>query len=159
MTDFTKFTQAKSAAAPVIGAGSAVAMHYTIMLEDGTVADSTVGDEPLRFTVGDGALVEGLEQAILGLKAGDRRSLRLGPDEAFGPRDAQNIHWMPRAEFPEDMPLEPGAIIAFEMPDGDALPGAVLEITDDGVRVDFNHPLAGRTLGFEVEILAVEPVS
>lgn len=140
---------------PVIGFNSTVVMHSTITLEDGTVADTTVGAEPLRFAMGDGSLVTGLELALFGLKAGDRQSLRIGPADAFGFRDEQNIHWMERAEFPADMALEPGLIIGFATPGGEEIPGVILEVREDSVRVDFNHPLAGHEVGFEVEILEV----
>lgn len=140
---------------PVIGFNSTVVMHSTITLEDGTVADTTVGAEPLRFTMGDGSLIAGLELALFGLKAGDRQSLRIGPADAFGFRDEQNVHWMERAEFPADMTLETGMIIEFVTPSGEEIPGAIQEVREDSVQVDFNHPLAGHEISFEVEILEV----
>lgn len=140
---------------PVIGFNSTVVMHYTITLEDGTVADTTAGAEPLRFTMGDGSLIEGLELALFGLKAGDRQALRIGPADAFGFQDEENIHWMERAEFSADMALEPGMIVGFATPGGEEILGAILEVREDSVQVDFNHPLAGHEIGFEVEILEV----
>ncbi len=141
--------------APRIGHGSRVRMHYSITLEDGTVADSSFDEEPIELTMGDGTLVQGLELAILGLQAGDRQTLKIGPENAFGYPDPQAVTTMGRSEFPADMPLEPGHIIGFTTPGGDELPGAIKAVGDDEVTVDFNHPLAGHEITFTVEILDV----
>ncbi|HKK14850.1 MAG TPA: FKBP-type peptidyl-prolyl cis-trans isomerase [Gammaproteobacteria bacterium] len=140
-----------------IGPGSRVTMHFSITLEDGTVADDTAGGEPLTFVMGDGSLIEGLELALYGLKAGDRQCLELEPQQAFGFWDPDNVHMLQRSDFPADMALEPGLIIGFTTPGGDEVPGAVREVAGENVKVDFNHPLAGHTLVFETHILAVEP--
>lgn len=139
-----------------IQSGSRVTMHYTLSLEDGMIADTSREGEPLSFTLGDGTLIEGLELAILGLKAGDRQCLGIPPQSGFGFRDPKHIHEMPRSDFPEDMELSEGLIIGFSSPAGDEVPGAVLEVGEDNVKVDFNHPLAGHEVTFDVEILAVD---
>jgi FKBP-type peptidyl-prolyl cis-trans isomerase SlpA len=140
-----------------IGPGSEVLMHFSLSLADGTVADSTRDGEPLRFVMGDGTLIEGLELVLYGLKKGDRQCLSIEPRDAFGFPDEDNIHTMPRSEFPADMPLEVGMIIGFNTPSGEEVPGAIQEIKDDEVVVDFNHPLAGHEVIFDVEILEVKP--
>lgn len=137
--------------------GSRVTMHFSITLEDGMVAEESFGGEPLVFVMGDGTLVEGLELALYGLQAGERQQLRLEPAQAFGYRDPDNVHALPRSDFPVDMDLHPGVIVGFATPGGDELPGAVLALDDDTVQVDFNHPLAGHTLTFAVHILVVQP--
>ena len=134
---------------------SEVVMHFTIKLEDGTVAETTVGDEPLHFVMGDGTLVEGMELAILGLKPGETQSLKIGPEHAFGYPDPSNVHPMDRGDFPEDMELKKGVIVSFATPDGSEYPGIIMEVGDKQVTVDFNHPLAGHEIDFEVEILEV----
>jgi FKBP-type peptidyl-prolyl cis-trans isomerase SlpA len=140
-----------------IGPQSRVVMHYRISLEDGTVADSTWEDnEPLAFVMGDGTLMAGMEQALLGLKQGERRQIHLSPDQAFGYKDTGNIHDLPRDDFDPQMPLEPGMVIGFTLPSGEELPGMVMEVAEAFVRVDFNHPFSGHELDFEVEILKVE---
>lgn len=140
-----------------IGYGSQVRLHYRISLEDGTVADSTWDDnEPLEFTLGDGTMIEGLELAIIGLKAGDQQTLRIGPEQAYGFHDPNNVHVMPRSDFADDMNLEQGLIIGFTTPSGMELPGTILSVEDDEVKVDFNHPLAGHEITFAVEILDVQ---
>lgn len=135
--------------------GSEVLMHFSILLEDGTVAETSEGDEPLQFTLGDGTLVEGLELALLGLKPGDRQTLKIAPQNAYGYSDPQFIHPLERADFPPDMALKKGVIIGFETPSGEEVPGMVMEVGDTQVTVDFNHPLAGHEITFTVEILKV----
>ncbi len=132
-------------------------MHFTLSLADGTVADSTRDGEPLQFVMGDGTLIEGLELVLYGLKAGDRQCLSIEPRDAFGFPVEENIHAMPRNEFPADMQLEAGLIVGFTTPSGEEVPGAIQEIKGDEVVVDFNHPLAGHEVIFDVEILEVKP--
>jgi FKBP-type peptidyl-prolyl cis-trans isomerase SlpA len=139
----------------VIGHGSSVAMYFSITLEDGTVAETTEIDDPLYFKMGDGTLVEGLELALYGLKAGDTQSLKIGPENAYGYADPENIHAMERSDFPDDMELERGVIVSFAMPDEEEYPGTIQEVGSEQVMVDFNHPLAGHEILFEVEILEV----
>ena len=139
-----------------ISDGSEVTIRFRLSLEDGTVVEATEGDETLSFTLGDGTLIEGLEEVIKDLSVGERHTYLLGPDEAFGYPDEDNIHDMPRADFPDTVHLEEGQIIAFNTPSGDEVPGAILEIGADTVKVDFNHPLAGRNLAFDIELLAVK---
>ena len=140
-----------------IGLDSSVILHLSLTLEDGTVAESTFGDEPLSFVMGDGTLVRGLELGLYGLRPGDTQRLVLYPEQAFGLRDPDKIHRMPRADFDDDMVLEPGVIIGFETPDGEEIPGMVSAVGDESIEVDFNHPLAGHTVIFNVEIIDVIP--
>jgi FKBP-type peptidyl-prolyl cis-trans isomerase SlpA len=140
-----------------IDKGRRVVMHFSLSLADGTPVDSSRAGEPLAFVLGDGTLEAGLEALVLGLCAGDRARFNLPPGQAFGEPDPGNVHRMARGEFPQDMNLEEGAVLAFSTPAGDEVPGTVVAVDDDGVEVDFNHPLAGRALAFEVEILSVEP--
>ena len=136
---------------------STVTLHLSLGLEDGTIAESTFADEPLTFTMGDGTLVEGLELGLYGRKAGDTQRLVLEPEQAFGLHDPARLHQLSRAEFSTELELEPGVIIGFDTPSGEELPGMIVSLTDETVEVDFNHPLAGRVVVFEVEIIAVVP--
>lgn len=143
--------------ASVIAPGSRVVMHYRLALEDGSVVDSTWDDdEPIAFSVGDGTMAAGLDDALQGLKCGDHVTIHLSPNQAFGDKDTANIHSMAREEFDPQMPLEPGLVIGFTLPNGDELPGMVLEVEEKSVLVDFNHPLSGHTIMFEVMILSIE---
>lgn len=136
--------------------GDEVVLHCSITLEDGTVAESTFDDEPIRIIMGDDSvLVEGLQLALYGLKVGDRESILIGPENAFGLPDDAAIQEMPRSDFPDSMKLEEGQIIAFTTPDGGEIPGAVKAIHENNITVDFNHPLAGHQLKFEAEILEI----
>lgn len=137
--------------------GSRVKLHVSIALAEGTVAENTFDDEPLEFTVGDGTLINTLEIAIYGMRKGDRQTLRLWPEQAFGERDPDHVHVLPRDQFPGEMKLEPGVIVGFTTPDGEEVPGSVIEVADAGVKVDFNHPLAGHAIVFECEVLDVQP--
>ncbi len=140
-----------------IGPGSRVTMYFTLSMKNGIVADSTNPNEPMTFTMGDGSLIHGLEMAIMGLKPGEKQSVELDPLNAFGFSDPDNIHNLPRSEFSADLPVDPGTVISFSTPSGDEVPGTIREVTDDNVKVDFNHPLAGQDVIFEVEIVDVQP--
>lgn len=139
-----------------ITASSRVSMHFSITLEDGTVAESSFDEEPISFVMGDGTLNTGLEKALIGLAPGDEQTVTLKPEQAFGYHDDENIHEMQRNEFDPEIQLEAGVIIGFTTPAGDEVPGMVLETKADKVRIDFNHPLAGHDLLYSVKILGVE---
>ena len=136
---------------------STVILHLSLSLEDGTVAESTFEDEPLTFTMGDGTLEEGLELGLYGLRAGNTQRLVLEPGQAFGLHDPSKLHQLSRSEFSDELELEPGVIIGFDTPAGEELSGTIISLTDETVDVDFNHPLAGRVVVFEVEIITVVP--
>ncbi len=140
-----------------IAPGSKITMHFSLTLSDGTEAASTFGNEPTTFAMGEGTLSDGLELCLYGLVAGEEQTLTLEPDQAFGPRDESKIHPMPRSNFAPDMELEQGLVIGFTTPEGQELAGIVLEIQEQEVIIDFNHPLAGNEVVFKVEILAVDP--
>ena len=140
-----------------IGPGTVVTMHFTLTMKDGPVADESEPNEPMTFTMGDGSLINGLEMAIMGLKPGDKNSVELDPLNAFGFSDPENIHYLPRNEFADDLPVDPGTVISFSTPAGDEVPGTIKEVKDDVVTVDFNHPLAGHDVIFEVHIVDIKP--
>ena len=130
-------------------------MHYRISLDDGTELETSFGDEPLEFTMGEDVLTEGMELSLLDLKTGDTQTITLTPEQTYGHRDPDNIHDLKPEDFPEDMQPEKGQVIAFDTPSGDDINGIVVEVKPDKVSVDFNHPLAGNDIVFEVEILEV----
>lgn len=140
-----------------VDVGSTVTLHLALTLEDGTVAESTFDDEPLTFTMGDGTLVHGLELALYGLRPGDTQRLALYPEQAFGLHEPGRIHRLPRDRFPAEIELTPGNIIAFDTPGGDEIAGTLLSYDELTVEVDLNHPLAGRRVVFDVEIINVLP--
>lgn len=139
--------------------GSQVTLHFTIRATDGTVMESSVGQEPETFVMGDGTLIEGFELALVSLGAGDRQTITLRPDQAYGARDPDAVTLLPRGHFPPELAIEPGVMVVFNTTEDLEVPGRVLNIRGDVVEVDFNHPLAGQDVVLEVEILeVVDPV-
>jgi FKBP-type peptidyl-prolyl cis-trans isomerase SlpA len=134
---------------------SQVLMHYSISLTNGAEIESSFGDEAVAVTMGQGQLTEGMELALFGLKEGDSQTLTLTPKQCFGYRDEANIRNMSLADFSVDLKPEPGLAFWFDTAEGDDLPGTVLSVKDDIVEVDFNHPLAGQSLVFSVEIVEI----
>ena len=138
-----------------IGIGTKVTLHFSIHLPGGEEVDGTRRGKPATFRVGDGNLPVGFERALFGLRVGSDERLWIPPEQAFGLRKDENIRTIRRADFPNASDLEPGMMMVFDGAGGE-LPGVVRTITGDTVEVDFNHPLAGRTLAFDVTILRVE---
>jgi FKBP-type peptidyl-prolyl cis-trans isomerase SlpA len=135
--------------------GSRVTMHFSLALFDGKEAISTFDEEPATLTIGEGAMVPTLEMAIYGLKAGDEHTFELTPEQAYGPRDEKLVQLIPLSEFPEEIKPQRGQIIAFTDEDGTEIPGTVVLVEKEQVRVDFNHPLAGNNVIFRVRVLSV----
>lgn len=138
-----------------INMNSLVLMHYSIALTNGNIIESSYEDDPVEINMGKDDVTNGMELAIFGLKEGDSQTLTLTPEQGFGLRDEDNIHDMPLADFPEELPPIPGLTYSFESPDGDAIPGTVVSLKDKTAKIDFNHPLAGHEIVFTVKILAV----
>jgi FKBP-type peptidyl-prolyl cis-trans isomerase SlpA len=133
-----------------------ITLHFSIRFMDGTPVDSTAGKPPASFVWGDGSLLPGFERALSGLKAGDKRSVFIDAKSGFGERNEDNIQHFPRHTFADDMELAPGVVVSFADAARAELPGVIQSVDNEWVTVDFNHPLAGRDLTFEVEIVSVE---
>ena len=138
----------------VIGDNSRVTLHFAVLLESGEEVDTTRRGKPATFEMGDGSLLPGFEEALRGMRAGDDAQIELAPEQAFGEHRRDNVQLIARERF-RDVDLEPGTIVSFAAPDGE-LPGVVRRLFDRTVEVDFNHPLAGRRIVFDVSILNVE---
>lgn len=143
-----------------IGPGTRVTLHFSIHLASGEEIDTTRRGKPAVFSVGDGNLPEGFEQALFGLRPGDDERIPIAPAEGFGLHKKENIRTLPRGDFPNADDLVAGMMIAFAATGSTPgeLPGVVTSSSADTVVVDFNHPLAGRDLVFDVTILKVEAV-
>jgi len=139
-----------------IGPDKEVTLHFALKLENGDVVDSTFDKQPATFKVGDGNLLPGFEAALFGLKSGDKRTLQVAPEQGFGQPNPQNVQVMPRSQF-QEMELSEGLLVIFNDAANTELPGVVKAFDEAQVTIDFNHPLAGKTLSFEVEILGVKP--
>ncbi len=135
--------------------GSKVSMHFAIKMDNGDVVDSTFERTPAEFALGDGNLLPGFEEFLLGLNNGDHKEFDIPPEKGFGQPNPQNVQEMKRSVFPVDMPVAPGLMVSFADAQGAELPGVISKAEGDWVTVDFNHPLAGKTLTFEVQILEV----
>ncbi|MDX1303294.1 FKBP-type peptidyl-prolyl cis-trans isomerase [Photobacterium sp.] len=141
----------------VIKENSEVLMHFAIKLEDGSVADSTQAmGKPAKFRMGDGSLTENFEKCLLGLTEGEKSDFALEPEDAFGRANPDNIHHVELSRFGADAPAEVGTIMAFSGPDGHDIPGIITNVVGDSVTVDFNHPLAGQRVTFEVEVVNIQ---
>lgn len=139
-----------------IGPSTRVTLHFSLLLAGtGEEIDTTRRGRAASFVVGDGTLPEGIERSLFGLTAGADEQINLAPDVAFGQPREENLRLMPRSQFGADMVLEPGVVVAFDGPGGH-LPGVVKSLQGDLVVIDFNHPLAGKDLIFDVSIVKVE---
>jgi len=130
--------------------------HMNIVLEDGSTADSTkASGKPARLNIGDGTLSPAFEAQLASLNEGDKHSFTLEAVDAFGESNPDAIHYMDRTRFPADMELEVGVIVSFAGPGGSEIPGIVREVAGDSITVDLNHPLAGRKVTFELDVVKV----
>ena len=137
--------------------GTKVTMNFSLALENGELIDSNFDTEPATFVLGDGNLLPGFEIPLEGLKAGDQGEFIISPENAFGQRNPENIQQLGRDNFDQES-LNVGDVFSFQNGEGE-LPGVVIEVGDNLVRVDFNHPLAGRNIIFKVDIIEVSPSS
>lgn len=140
----------------MISENSTVTLHFAIKLKDGSIADSTHNmGKPAKFSMGDGSLSPNFENCLLGLETGTNKSVELTAADAFGMANPDFIQYMDKTRF-NGQELEMGTIMAFAGPDGTEIPGIIADVTGESVKVDFNHPLAGQDVIFDVEILNVE---
>ena len=135
--------------------GDTVALHYTGTLLDGTTFDSSEGREPLSFEVGSGQIIPGLDQAIPGMKVGDKKVVKIASVDAYGPLNPEMRQAVPREGIPADIPLDVGTQLQMQTPEGQALPVTVVEVTEATVTLDANHPLAGKDLQFDIELVSI----
>ncbi len=140
----------------VIVRGSRVTLHFSLKLADGSQVDSTFEKEPASLIVGDGNLPVGFEETLMGLCQGEEKTSIILPEKAFGMPNPNNIQWMKRDSFAQDVELQEGLVMSFADAANSELPGVIRSFDDQRVEVDFNHPLAGEHLHFEVRILDVE---
>lgn len=133
--------------------GDKVKVEYEGTLEDGSVFDSTENHgAPLEFEVGSGQIIEGFESSIMGMEEGEEKEFQLQPSEAYGePRDDLKRD-VPKEQVPDDQEITPGMMLLVTLPDESQIPAEVLDVTDEKVTLDLNHPLAGKVLNFKVKI-------
>jgi len=146
---------ANTSALPIVQSNSRVAISFRLSVLEGPLVDEATAEEPLEFSLGDGTLLPNLEEFLVGLELGTQGRFIMDADDAFGRSNPDNIQTMPRANFPAEMSLEEGQVIGFNTPTGQEVPGTILQLSDNEVEIDFNHPLADATLEFVVKIEAV----
>jgi FKBP-type peptidyl-prolyl cis-trans isomerase 2 len=139
-----------------VGNGDKVKVEYKGTLDDGTVFDSSEAHgEPLEFEVGTGQIIPGFEEAIMGMEEGDEKEFKLEPSEAYGEHNPQLVKAVPRDKMPLDEEPETGMMLLTELPNGAKIPAVITEVTKEEVTIDLNHPLAGKTLTFEIKVIGI----
>lgn len=138
-----------------VKSGDTVKVHYHGRLTDGTTFDSSAGREPLQFEVGNGDVIPGFENGVMGMTVGDKKNIQIPVDEAYGPKNPDMIVALPASEFPEDLELEVGMRLNMTNSEGHVIPVVVTEIGQENVTLDANHPLAGEDLVFDIELVEI----
>jgi peptidylprolyl isomerase len=133
--------------------GDNVKVHYTGRLEDGTVFDSSHDREPLEFTLGEGQVIQGFEMAIDGMSEGETKTTTIPADEGYGDRRDEMVIELDRGKVPSDIEPEVGQNLQIQLQNGEQLPVVVTAVEDEKVIIDANHPLAGKTLVFDIELV------
>ena len=136
--------------------GDTVHIHYTGTLKDGTTFDSSQGRDPLAFQVGAGQIIPGLDAAIPGMTIGDRKTVTVPCDEAYGPVNPEMRQDVPRADIPAEIPVEVGTRLQMQTQSGQPVPVVVVASDEKTVTLDANHPLAGQDLTFDIEVVAIK---
>ncbi len=133
--------------------GTTLRVHYKGLLDDGSVFDSSADRDPLEFTIGAGQVIPGFESAVLDLAVGEKTSVTIAPEDAYGARVPDAVQQVPVTAFTDD-PYE-GAMVQLLGPEGERLAATITEVGEEEATLDFNHPLAGRTLTFEIELVEI----
>lgn len=140
-----------------VSEGTRVYLNFSISLDDGSEVDTNFGGDPVDFVIGDGSLLPGFERLLFGMEPGDRQMFTVSPENAFGQPNDNNMQFLPRDQFDDDIELEIGLVFSFADASGGELPGMICAFDEEEVTVDFNHPLSGRTILFDVMVHRVEP--
>jgi peptidylprolyl isomerase len=135
--------------------GDTVTVHYTGRLEDGTVFDSSANRDPLEFTLGDGLLIPGFEQAVLGMSPGESKTAEVSADQAYGPHREEMVVEIDRQEFPPHFQPEVGQQLQIPQSEGQVARLIVTAVSEQKVTLDANHPLAGRDLTFDIQLVEI----
>jgi FKBP-type peptidyl-prolyl cis-trans isomerase 2 len=135
--------------------GDTVRIHYTGTLSDGSVFDSSEGRDPLEFTLGSGQVIPGFDNGVTGMKVGETKTIEIASDDAYGPVHEDARQDVPRAQIPDEIPLEVGIQLQMQSPTGQVVPVTVVAVTDEAVTLDANHPLAGKDLTFALELVSI----
>lgn len=135
--------------------GDTVKVHYTGKLENGDVFDSSREKEPFEFTVGNKAVIPGFEKGVLGMEVGDTKTIEIPPEEAYGAKQDELVVEVKKSEFPDDITPTIGQRLQIKQQDGNPIVVTITDLTEDSITLDANHPLAGYTLFFDVEVVDI----
>jgi FKBP-type peptidyl-prolyl cis-trans isomerase 2 len=135
--------------------GDKVKVHYHGRLTDGTTFDSSEGREPLEFEVGSGSVIAGFDEGVKGMEIGEKKTINIPVDQAYGPKDPEMVVEFPKANFPPDMAPEVGMRLNMTNNTGQVIPVVIVDVKPESVILDANHPLAGEDLVFEIELVSI----
>lgn len=135
--------------------GDTVKIHYTGKLEDGQVFDTSKGHDPLEFTIGEGRIIPGFEEAVVGMEPGEQKTVSIPPDKAYGPHHPEMVQEVEKSAIPSEIDLQEGMQLEATQPDQSTVILTVVGVGDDTVTLDANHPLAGQDLTFELELVEI----
>lgn len=135
--------------------GDTVKIHYTGTLDDGTEFDSSAGREPLEFTVGSGQVIPGFDRAVEGMNVGDKKSVNISAEDAYGARHEHLVQEVPKSMLPDDLEPAEGMGLQAQGPEGQTINVTVTAVGDETITVDGNHPLAGNALNFDIELVEI----
>ena len=139
--------------------GDTVKVHYHGTLSDGSIFDSSTGGEPLEFEVGSGMVIAGFDEGVTGMAVGEKRTVNIVANEAYGPVQQDMIMEFPKTQFPPDMVPEVGLQLSMSNNEGQQFPVTIIDVKDEFVVLDANHPLAGKDLIFDLELVDIQPKS
>ena len=135
--------------------GDTVKVHYTGKLEDGTVFDTSINRDPLQFTIGEGQIIPGFEQAVVGMNPGESKTTKVPADKAYGPHYKERVLAADRNQFPVDLKPEVGQKLQIRRTDGQTSEVTVTDVSESSVTLDANHPLAGKDLTFDIQLIEI----
>jgi FKBP-type peptidyl-prolyl cis-trans isomerase 2 len=133
--------------------GDTVKVHYTGKLEDGTVFDTSINRDPLQFTIGEGQIIPGFEQAVVGMNPGESKTTKVSADKAYGSHHKEEVLVVDRNQFPVDLKPEIGQKLQIRRTDGQTIVVTVTDVSESSVTLDANHPLAGKDLTFDIQLI------
>jgi FKBP-type peptidyl-prolyl cis-trans isomerase 2 len=136
--------------------GDTVKVEYEGSLDDGTVFDSSERHgEPIEFEVGAGQIIPGFESEVVGMEEGEEKEFKVEPSDAYGDHNPEMVKEFPKDQLPGEEELKPGMMLVTTLPNGVQIPAVILEVTDEAVTIDLNHPLSGKVLSFKIKVLEV----
>lgn len=138
----------------VVKKGDKVKIEYKGSFDDGTVFDSSEKHgKPLEFEAGTGKVIKGFDEAIIGMKAGEEKEVKIKPEDGYGMPNKDLVKDIPRDRLPKDKEPKPGMMLVMGTPDGQQIPARIVDVTADKIKIDLNHPLAGKTLNFKIKVV------